>query len=141
MRYRSGLVIIISALAALPAFAAAAERLSAAGVALPAMSYAPGGALEARVDAAGDKVLSVHAILRPASSNEMWMRDRDGFWSEWNGDRETLAPSAARRDGGELVFKIFEAPPAGVRAMTITLAYRTPAGLKYGWFQAAERAE
>lgn len=140
MRCIRGLAIA-AMLAALPAFAAAAERLSAEGTPLPAKSFAPGGALEARVDAAGDEVLSVHAILRPASSNEMWMRDRDGFWTEWNGDRDALAPSAARRDGDVLVFKIFETPPAGVHAMTVTLAYRTAGGLKYGWFQAGERTE
>ena len=118
-----------------------AERLSETGAALPAMAFAPGGALEARVDAAGDEVLSVHALIRPASSNQVWMRDRDGFWSDWDGDRANLVPSAARREGDELVFKIFTAPPPGVSSMTVTLAYRTATGLKYGWFDAAERAE
>ncbi|WP_340108810.1 hypothetical protein [Pikeienuella sp. HZG-20] len=138
MLLRSGLAIVLMA-AALPAHAA--ERLSESGVRLPAVSFAPGGALEARIDAAGDEVLSVHAILRPASSNQTWMRDRDGFWAEWNGDPAALFPSAARREGGDLVFKIFTSPPDGVGAMTITLAYRTPEGLKYGWFDAAERSE
>lgn len=139
MTFRKGLAITLAALAAAPALAS--ERLSAEGVALPALTFAPGGALEARVDAGGDKVLSVYTILRPASSNQAWMRDRDGYWSEWNGDRDALTPSAARRDGGDLVFKIFTAPPEGVGAMTVTIAYRTPAGLKYGWFEAAERSE
>lgn len=131
--------LLLAALAA--SGVAAAERLSADGAALPAVSFAPGGALEARVDAGDDEVLSVHALLRPASSNQVWMRDRDGFWTEWNGDRAALIPAAARREGDELVFKLFTAPPSGVSSMTITLAYRTPEGLKYGWFEAAERSE
>lgn len=140
MRLRSALTIACS-VAFAGAGAAAAERLSAAGAALPAVAYAPGGALEARVDAGGDEVLSVHTLIRPASSNQVWMRDRDGFWTEWNGDRAALLPAAARREGGELVFKVFAESPKGVTSMTITLAYRTPEGLKYGWFDAAERME
>lgn len=140
MRYRAGFVIMVAAQIAFAA-AHAAERLSAEGAALAPATFPPGGALEARIDAAGDQVLSVHTIMRPASSNLMWMRDRDGFWTEWSGERDALAPGAARREGDELVFKIFDAPPAGIGAMTVTLAYRTPEGLKYGWFEAAERAE
>lgn len=139
MRFHTSAILALLALA--PAGAGAAERLTEAGAALSAVAFAPGGALEARIDASGDDVISVHALLRPASTNEVWMRDRDGFWSDWDGDEAALLPSAARRDGDDLVFKIFTAPPAGVGAMTITLAYRTPSGLKYGWFDAAERAE
>ena len=121
--------------------AAAAERLSSAGEILPNAAFDAGGALEARIDAGGDEVLSVHAILRPASTNITWMRDQDGFWVEWSGRRDDLIDSAARRDGDDLVFKIFDAPPPGVTSMVVTVAYRTPEGLKYGWFNAVERAE
>jgi len=121
--------------------AAAAERLTTDGVSLPAVTIAPGGALEARIDASGDEVLSVHTILRPASSNVTLMRDRDGFWSTWSGDRADLVPSAARPEGDDLVFKIFDAPPSAGGAMTITIAYKTKDGLKFGWFDVAERAE
>lgn len=119
----------------------AAERLTLAGAALPAVAFAPGGAVETRVDVAGEEVLSVHAVLNPASSTTYWMRDRDGFWADWSGNMDELVESAAKRDGDELVFKIFDSPPAGVGAMTISIAYRTPEGLKFGWFEAAERAE
>ena len=132
----AGAMVVMGAGSAL-----AAERLSNSGVELDPASFAAGGALEARVDVAGDEVLSVHTILRPASTNIQWMRDRDGFWSDWNGNRDDLAPSAARREGDELVFKIFDAPPAGVSSMIVTIAYKTSDGLKYGWFNAAERAE
>ncbi len=119
----------------------AAERLTEEGVALPAVAFEPGGAVEARIDAGGDEVLAVYTVLNPASSTTYWMRDRDGFWSDWSGRQEDLVESAAKREGGELVFKIFDSPPAGVGSMTISIAYRTPAGLKFGWFDAAERAE
>ncbi|MEL7462551.1 MAG: hypothetical protein AAFN79_00690 [Pseudomonadota bacterium] len=136
-----GAIAFASTITAAMTTADAAERLSAAGEILPNAAFASGGALEARVDTGGDDVLSVHAILRPASSNITWMRDRDGFWLNWNGRPDDLIESAARREGDELVFKIFDAPPPGVTSMTVTVVYRTPEGLKYGWFNAVERAE
>lgn len=128
------------ALALAAGAAGAAERLTEAGASLPARALHDGAPLEVAIDAAGDEVLSVHALLRPASSNIVLMRDRDGFWVEWSGDRADLAESAARRDGDLLVYKLFQAPPDGVNAMTITLAYRTAEGIKYGWFDAARAA-
>ena len=141
MKLLKGLAAAAVSIAAFAGAAAAADRLTVEGSPLPGQSYAPGEALEIRIDAGGDDVLSAHTLLRPASTNILLMRDRDGFWTEWDGDRATLAESAARRDGDELVFKIFNAPPPGVHSMTITVAYRTAEGLKLGWFNAAERAE
>lgn len=115
----------------------AGEPLSLEGARLENVSYPPGGALEIRVDAAGDEVLSAHAILRLASTNIALMRDRDGFWTDFSGRREDLIESAAYRDGDDLVFKIFRTPPEGLLGpLTVTVAYRTEAGLKFGWLQA-----
>ncbi len=116
--------------------ASAAERLDASGVILPAQAIGADGVLEATVDATGDEVLAVHTMIRPASSNVVMMRDRDGFWVTWDGDKASLIPSAARNDNGMLTFKIFQKPPQGVNAMIVTIAYRTPDGLKFGWFEA-----
>ena len=116
--------------------ATAAERLNTSGVILPAQAIGPDGVLEATVDATGDEVLSVHTMIRPASTNIVMMRDRDGFWVNWDGDMASLIPSAARNDGGVLTYKIFQQPPQGVNAMTVTIAYQTPEGLKFGWFEA-----
>ncbi|MEL6793495.1 MAG: hypothetical protein AAFP78_08585 [Pseudomonadota bacterium] len=136
-----GAIAIASTITAAAPAAHAAETLSASGEILPNAAFDAGGALEARIDVGDDEVLSVHAILRPASSNITWMRDRDGFWTDWSGRPNDLIESAAKRDGGDLVFKIFDAPPPGVTSMVVTVAYRTPEGLKYGWFNAVERAE
>lgn len=116
--------------------ATAAERLSTVGVILPAQAIGPDGVLEATVDATGDEVLSVHTMIRPASSNIVLMRDRDGFWVNWDGDMNSLIPAAARNDDGMLTYKIFQQPPQGVNAMTVTIAYQTAEGLKFGWFEA-----
>jgi len=115
----------------------AADRLTTDGVPLPSKSFAAGAGLEAVIDAAGDDVLSVHTLIRPASTNVVLMRDRDGFWMEWDGDRAALVPAAASAEGDALTYKIFQTPPPGVNAMTVTIAYRTPEGLKFGWFEAA----
>ncbi|MEM7544366.1 MAG: hypothetical protein AAF367_02435 [Pseudomonadota bacterium] len=144
MKLRNGLIGGMTALAVISATAGAVlaeAQLSLTGTALPPVTIDAGGALEARVAVGTDEVSAVHAILRPASSNITLMRDRDGFWMTWDGDRASLIDSAARRDGDDLVFKIFQAPPQGVGSMTITIAYQTPDGLKYGWFDVAERAQ
>lgn len=144
MKLRNGLIgglFAIAVSAASGSIALAAETLSLSGVALPPVTIDAGGALEARINLDGDEVGAVHAILRPASSNVTLMRDRDGFWTTWDGDRDNLIESAAKQDGDELIFKIFQAPPKGIGAMTITIAYRTEDGLKYGWFDVAERAQ
>ena len=84
--------------------ATAAERLNTSGVFLPAQAIGSDGVLEATVDATGDEVLSVHTMIRPASTNIVMMRDRDGFWVNWDGDMASLIPSAARNDGGVLTY-------------------------------------
>lgn len=135
------LTAMAAAMVALAGGAAAAERLSYDGVALPGQAITAGAPLEYAIDAAGDEVLSVHTMLRPASTNIILVRDMDGYWAEWDGDRENLPESAARRDGDVLVYKILQTPPPGVTAMTVTVAYRTPEGLKFGWFEAAQAPE
>jgi hypothetical protein len=121
--------------------AGAADRLDKDGVFLPAQAIGANGVLEATIDATGDEVLSVHTMIRPASTNIIMMRDRDGYWVNWDGDRNSLVPSAARNDNGILTYKIFQTPPKGVNAMTVTVAYRTPEGLKFGWFDAGVARE
>lgn len=121
--------------------AGAADRLDMDGVFLPGQAIGADGVLEATIDATGDEVLSVHTMIRPASTNIIMMRDRDGYWVNWDGDRNSLIPSSARNDDGVLTYKIFQTPPKGVNAMTVTIAYRTPEGLKFGSFQAAAARE
>lgn len=114
------------------------DRLSEDGARLTPATYARGEAFERRVEEPGAELLAAHVTLRPASSNLVLTRDRDGFWAPWDGDPATLAPSAARAEDGGLVFKIFDAPPADLLPpYTITLIARTADGLRYGWFQAA----
>jgi hypothetical protein len=126
---------LVAGLALAAGAAAGAERLSTRGVRLSPAQVVAGAPFERAVEAGGAEVLSVHATLRPASSNVVYARDRDGFWTPWSGDPAELPPSAARREGALLVFKLFDAPPEGMTwPLTVTLAYRTPEGLAYGWF-------
>ncbi|MEM7268872.1 MAG: hypothetical protein AAF401_06435 [Pseudomonadota bacterium] len=131
--------------AAIAAFATgaaeAAERLSADGSRLAARALQAGENFEVAVDTAGDEVLAVHTLLRPASTNVVLMRDRDGFWTEWSGRRDDLIPSAARANGDTLTYKVFQSPPPGVTSMTITLIYRTETGWKHGILDAGVAAK
>ncbi len=119
----------------------AADRLETDGVFLPGQAIGADGVLETTIDASGDEVLWVHTMIRPASTNIIMMRDRDGYWVNWDGDMNSLITSSARNDDGLLTFKIFQKPPQGVNSMTVTVAYQTPDGLKFGWFEAAVTRE
>ena len=70
--------------------AGAADRLETDGVFLPGQAIGADGVLETTIDASGDEVLSVHTMIRPASTNIVMMRDRDGYWVNWDGDMNSL---------------------------------------------------
>ena len=123
------------ALAALAA-PAVAQTLSTTGAALPPVAFAAGEMAEVRVDTGGDAVGAAHVVLRPASSNRLLARDRDGFWAPWDGDPDSLPPSAVYAEGAALTFKLFASPPPFLQPWRITVAYRTAEGLKYGVFDA-----
>jgi hypothetical protein len=131
-------MLLASALAA--GGAAAAERLTAQGARLAPAPIVEGAPFERAVEVGDDEVLGAHALLRPASSNLVLARDRDGFWAPWDG-HAPLPETAVTRDGALLTFKLFVRPPEGLLApYEITLAYRTPAGLRHGAFEAAPEA-
>ena len=141
MRRGMRALTMLAAGAAVATAASAADRLTVAGAALPPVAYAPGAPLEIAVDAGGDTVLSAHVVLRPHSSSLALARDRDGFWAPWNGDPATLPDTAVTREDGRLVFKIFAAPPRSLTPpLRVTLAYRTPEGLRHGAFTATPEA-
>jgi hypothetical protein len=128
---------ICAAAMALAGSALAGERLTEEGARLAPRTYSEAAPFEVVVDAAGDAVLEAHVILRPTSSNRALARDLDGFWAPWDGDVATLPASAAIRDGAALRFKLFAAPPPDLTPpLTVTIAYRTPEGLRFGWFDA-----
>ncbi len=128
-------ILAVAALAA--GGAAAAERLTAEGARLAPAVIAPDAPFDRTVDAGEDAVLGAHALLRPASSNQVLARDRDGFWAPWDGV-SPLPETAVTRDGAELTFKLFLSPPEGMLApYEVTLAYRTPEGMRHGVFEAA----
>jgi len=129
-------VIRLATLLALLAAPAVSQTLTTAGATLPPVAFAPGEMAEVRVDTGGDTVTTAHVVLRPASSNRLLARDRDGFWAPWDGDPDSLPPSAAYADGGALAFKLFTTPPPFPQPWRITVAYRTAGGLKYGAFDA-----
>lgn len=96
--------------------------------------------LDRMVDTGGDQVLAAHVIARPHSSNAFLMRDANGFFVPWDGDPDHLADTGARPEGGRMVFKVLRGPLGGtLLPVTIILAYRTPAGLKFGQFELEAR--
>ena len=117
--------------------AAATDRLTADGAGRAPARFAPDAAFERSVLVGDEDVLGAHALLRPASTSLVLARDRDGFWAPWDGDPASLPETAVTRDGDRLTFKLFLRPPEGLLApYVVTLAYRTPGGLKHGAFTA-----
>lgn len=141
-REKLGAALALVLAAGVAGTAGGAERLTAAGARLDPIACPAGLPCEVAIDAGGDTVIDVHVVLRPASSNIALARDRDGFWAPWDGDPAKLPPAAALRDGDLLVFKLFQDPPSGLASpYTVTLAYRTPDGLRLGWFEVSTEGE
>ncbi len=133
----AGLALL--AFGGLPAFAmpaAAAEALTSAGVRLPAVVVSPGSQdIRRSVDLAGDQPVASYVSARTASG-AMLMRTRQGYWLPWSGRTEELSDAGATVQGGALEFKILkEELTASSLPITVSIGYRTAAGLKFGTFE------
>jgi hypothetical protein len=117
-----------------PAFAG--EQLTLAGARLSHV-VAQSGAFDLRrsVDLGGDQPTATYVAARTAGG-AMLMRTRTGYWLPWSGREEDLADNGFAASGGTLEFKLMkESLPGAALPMTVTIAYRTAAGVKFGMFE------
>lgn len=136
-RVAAGLALL--AFGGLPAFAlpaTAGDALSSAGVRLAAVAVGPGSQdIRRSVDLAGDQPLATYVTARTASG-AMLMRTRQGYWLPWSGRAEELSDTGTAAKNGALEFKILkEELTAASLPVTVTVGYRTAAGLKFGTFE------
>jgi len=132
-------IVALLAFGGLPAFAtpaAAGDTLTSAGIRLAAVSVSAGTQdIRRPVDLAGDQPLASYVTARTASGARL-MRTRQGYWLPWSGREEELSDAGVAAQGGTLEFKILkEELTAASLPITVSIGYRTAAGLKFGTFE------
>ncbi len=130
------ILLTFAALVFAPASARAGEQLSATGARLAHVVLQSGAPdLRRAVDLGGDAPSATYVTARTAGG-AMLMRTRHGYWLPWSGREGDLADNGFAASGGTLEFKLLkESLPAASLPVTVTIGYRTAAGVKFGWFE------
>ena len=131
---RAALAAVVAG--ALGAAEAAAETLTEAGSVLAGMATEVVEADVARtVDLAGDAPIATYVTAHMPDGKAL-QRTNLGYWVPWNGRVDELIDNHFTPSGDTLTFNILNEDISGqFFPITITLAYRTAAGLKFGVFQ------
>ncbi len=120
--------------AATPAYAADKLTLTGARL-LHVVPPTGGGDLRRSVDLGGDVPTATYVSAR-TRGGALMVRTRAGYWLPWSGREEDLADNGFTAAGGTLEFKLMkESLPEAALPITITIGYRTSAGLKFGIFE------
>jgi hypothetical protein len=142
---RAAAAVVCLALAGLPGFAAlparAGDVLKPGGATLSPVVIQPGVANDVRraVDLNGDRPLASY-ITAQSASGAMLVRTRQGYWLPWSGREEDLADAGLSPRGDVLEFKLLkEDLPAAALPITVSIGYRTAAGIKFGTFEIRAR--
>lgn len=129
-------MLVAAALALGSPAALAGESLTTEGAWLQHVVL-PAGAPDLRrsVDLNGDQPIATYVTARTAGG-AMLMRTRNGYWLPWSGRVEDLADNGFAASAGTLEFKLTkETLPAQTLPLTVTVGYRTAAGVKFGMFE------
>jgi hypothetical protein len=138
-RQRLAMTAVVSlAFGSLPAFASTAsagDTLSESGARLSAIAVSPGAQdVRRSVDLSGDQPIASYVTAR-SPAGAMLMRTRQGYWLPWSGRTEELSDTGASAKDGKLEFKILkEDLGAASLPITVSIGYRTAAGVKFGTF-------
>lgn len=132
-------LLLTFAMLLLPAVppALAGERLSTTGARLAHVVLQPGVAPDLRraIDLGGDLPTATYVSARTVGG-QLLARTRNGYWLPWSGREEDLADNGFTAAGGTLEFKLLKEPlPEAALPLTVTVGYRTPAGVKFGMFE------
>lgn len=127
--------VFSSAIAETPA------RLSPDGAALPSMIVDWSKAdLTQIVETGGDQVLATYIVARVHSTSQAMQRTNLGYWVPWDGNLDSLVDNQMPQANGQITYKVLDQSLDGLAApLTVTLLYRTPAGLKLGQFYVEAR--
>lgn len=136
-RLRGAAAVACLAVWGLPGFAAAGDTLKIGGTSLTPIVVQRGAPVDVRrsVDLNGDQPLASY-VTAIGRSNEQFIRTRQGYWLPWSGREEDLTDAGFAAKSGTLEFKLAKEDFAGVLLpVTVTIGYRTAAGIKFGSFE------
>jgi hypothetical protein len=125
------------ALLMLAGAALAQDRLTAAGTALSQVKVAPASALVQRTVQldAGEVVTATYVSLRN-NNGLILQRTNEGYWVPWSGTGGALMDNRFQAVGNLLTFKVLKQDISDQSfPLTISISYRTSAGLKFGVFE------
>jgi len=141
LRLRSVLAVACLAIGGLPGFAipaaVAGDTLKLGGANLTPIIIQRGVPADIRraVDLNGDQPLASY-VTAIGRTNENFVRTRHGYWLPWTGREDDLTDSGFTAKSGVLEFKLAKEDFAGVMLpVTVTIGYRTAAGIKFGSFE------
>lgn len=108
-------------------------RLSYAGTEIPPVMVDPAYFnFRLTVDLAGDSPLASYMAARPRGLHAL-QRTPGGPWIPWDQRTQSLVDNRFARSGGNLVFAFTAANFSALSfPVALELAYRTPAGIKFG---------
>lgn len=115
----------------------AAEILARKPVALPNVMVNPDSVtLNIAINAGNDAVKASYVTARSVGKNQFLQRTANGMWLPWDGRESSLINTHAAVNNGVIDYKIFadEQLAHPLFPITVTVAYRTPNGLKIGSF-------
>lgn len=113
-----------------------ADKLTLTGARLSHVVLPSSGAdLRRAVDLGGDVPTATYVSAR-TRGGALMVRTRGGYWLPWSGHAEDLADNGFAAAGGMLEFKVLkESLPEAALPITVTIGYRTAAGVKFGMFE------
>jgi hypothetical protein len=112
-------------------------RLTAEGVMLSRIPVTVTSAVverQVQLDA-GEAVTGTYVSLR-TNDGRYLQRNNDGYWLPWSGRENTLADNRFQPVGNLLTFKVLKQDISDQSfPLTVSIAYRTAAGVKFGMFE------
>jgi hypothetical protein len=140
-RFRGAVAVACLAFGGLPGFAISAvqagDLLKIGGTSLTPIVIQRGVPADVRrvVDLNGDQPLASFATAI-GQTNERLIRTRQGYWLPWSGREDDLVDAGFAAKSGTLEYKLAKEDFAGVvLPITVTIGYRTAAGIKFGSFE------
>ena len=140
-RLRGGVVAALLLAVSLPSVTATAVQagdvLTSGGVALTPILLQAGVPTDVRraINLNGDQPIAVY-VMASGSTGTRYVRTRQGYWLPWSGRIEDLVDAGFAPQGGQIEYKLVkEELPRSQLPITVTVAYRTAAEIKFGFFE------
>jgi hypothetical protein len=119
--------------------ALAGDKLTLAGIYLGEVKVMPATAVVSRaVDLDSGEQPNATYVTMTLREGKRLQRTNEGYWVPWDGAVDSLVDNRFQPLGSQLVFKVLKEDLTGYMfPLTVTIAYRVPSGVKFGFFQVA----